>query len=368
MPTVDYSRLLPYVELVEHLRCLAEQYPRLIELHIIGHSHERRDILVAAVTQRGTGAASDKPGYWVDGNIHAIELLGSTACLFFIRTLLEGYGTDPEITRCLETRVFYICPRVNPDGAEWALASCPILVRSSTRRYPYDEDPPEGLISQDIDGDGRILQMRIADPNGPWKCHPLEPRLLVRRDPADPPGGAYFRLLPEGLIRNYDGVQVKVPGFFGEAESLDLNRNFPALWRQEFEQGGAGPYPASEPEVRAVVDFFIHHPNICGGTSLHTFSGVLLRPPGAHPDEQMMAEDLWVYQTLGRKGEELTGYPAVSAWHDFQYQPGQYLSGTFEWIYDHLGLFAWTVELWNPKQAAGIEDRRWIDWFRDHPI
>jgi hypothetical protein len=95
---------------------------------------------------------------------------------------------------------------------------------------------------------------------------------------------------------------------------------------------------------------------------------VLLRPPGAHPDEQMMAEDLWVYQTLGRKGEELTGYPAISVWHDFQYQPGCYISGTFDWIYDHLGLFTWTVELWNPKQAAGIEDRRWIDWFRDHPI
>lgn len=368
MPTIDYSRLFPYAEIIEHLRCLAEDYPRLIELQVIGQSHERRDIPVVTVTQRATGAARDKPGYWVDGNIHSAELLGATACLFFIQTLLEAYGTDPEITRCLDTRVFYVCPRVNPDGAEWALAKSPVLIRSSTRRYPYDEDPSEGLISQDIDGDGRILQMRIADPNGPWKCHPLEPRLLVRRDPADPPGGKYFRVLPEGLIRNYNGVQVKVPGFSGEAQSLDLNRNFPALWRQEFEQDGAGPYPTSEPEVRAVVEFFIQHPNICGGTSLHTFSGVLLRPPGAHPDEQMMAEDLWVYQTLGRKGEELTGYPAVSVWHDFQYHPGRHISGTFDWIYDHLGLFTWTVELWNPKQAAGIEDRRWIDWFRDHPI
>ena len=25
-------------------------------------------------------------------------------------------GADDEITRCLDTRAFYICPRVNPDG------------------------------------------------------------------------------------------------------------------------------------------------------------------------------------------------------------------------------------------------------------
>ena len=39
----------------------------------------------------------------------------------------------------------------------------------------------EGLKQEDIDGDGRMLQMRIADPNGPWKAHPDEPRLV---DPA----------------------------------------------------------------------------------------------------------------------------------------------------------------------------------------
>ena len=368
MPTIDYSSFLSHGQLVQHLRCFAEERPRLVELQVIGQSHERRDILVAVVTNRDTGPAADKPGYWVDANIHATELLGATACLYLIQTLLTGHGTDGDITRCLDTRVFYICPRINPDGAEWAQAEHPMFIRSGTRRYPYDEEPVEGLISQDIDGDGRILQMRIADANGPWKRHPLERRLLVRRDPADPPGGEYFRVLPEGLIRGYNGVQITVPGFFGEARGLDLNRNFPAGWRQEFQQTGAGPYPTSEPEVRAVVDFFTQHPNICGGTSLHTFSGVLLRPPGAHADEQMIAEDLWTYKTLGKKGEELTGYPAISVWHDFKYRPGEHISGTFDWIYDHLGLFTWTVELWNPKQAAGIGDRRWIDWFRDHPI
>ena len=45
-------------------------------------------------------------------------------------------------------------------------------VRSSTRPYPWDEDEIEGLTVEDVDGDGRILQMRMADANGLWKEHP----------------------------------------------------------------------------------------------------------------------------------------------------------------------------------------------------
>ena len=71
---------------------------------------------------------------------------------------------------------------------------------------------------------------------------------------------------------------------------------FSGIWRQEFEQLGAGPYPTSEPEVRAVVDFIVRHPNITGGTTFHTWSGVLLRPFEHLSDDEMHAEDLWVYQ------------------------------------------------------------------------
>ena len=368
MPAIDYSRFPRYSELVANLRAFAAEYPHLVTLQVIGQSYEKRDIHVVVVTAAATGPAHDKPAYWVDGNIHATELTASTACLYFIEALVKGYSHDPEVTRCLDTRAFYICPRVNPDGAEWALADRPTIVRSSTRRYPYDEEPDAGLIIQDVNSDGRILQMRIADANGPWKKHPQEARLLVRRDPTDPPGGDYFRVMPEGLLKNYDGVHVTIPGFTGNAQGLDLNRNFPSLWRQEFEQLGAGPFPTSEPEVRAIVEYFVSHPNICGGTSLHTFSGVLLRPFGSQPDDKMAPEDLWTYKTLGKKGEELTGYPAISVWHEFQYYPNECITGSFDWIYEHLGRFTWTIEIWDPKKEAGIDNRDWIHWFRDHPI
>ena len=73
----------------------------------------------------------------------------------------------------------YLCPRLNPDGAELALADRPRHIRSSTRPYPFDEAPVDGLTIEDVDGDGRVLFMRIPDPHGSWKKHPDEPRLMV---------------------------------------------------------------------------------------------------------------------------------------------------------------------------------------------
>ncbi|WP_208821859.1 M14 family zinc carboxypeptidase [Tolypothrix sp. PCC 7910] len=51
-------------------------------------------------------------------NIHATELAPSIVYLYLLQTLVTAYGTQPDITRCLDSRTFYICPRVNPDGAE----------------------------------------------------------------------------------------------------------------------------------------------------------------------------------------------------------------------------------------------------------
>ena len=67
-------------------------------------------------------------------------------------------------------------------------------------------------------------------------------------------------------------------------------------------------------------------------------------------------------------GEQLTGYPAISIWHDFKYHPKEIITGTQDWLYEHLGALFWTVELWAPNREAGITDYKWIDWYREHPV
>jgi murein tripeptide amidase MpaA len=366
MPQVRFDTYYRYDELTRILHAFAEEYPHLVRIESIGKSHEGRDIWLLTVTNFATGPAEEKPALWVDGNIHASEVSPSSACLYLIHRLTREYGSHEKITRCLDTRAFYVCPRVNPDGAEWALADKPKIIRSSTRPYPYDEDPIGGLVTEDIDGDGRMLMMRIPDPNGNWKKHPDEPRLMIRRDP-DEVGGEYYRILPEGRFDEpFDPAILTIQP---KKEGLDLNRNFPAHWRQEYEQDGAGPYPTSEPEVRAIVDFIAKHPNITGGVTFHTWSGVLLRPYSHQPDDAFPAEDLWTYQKIGAKGTEITGYPNISVYHDFKYHPKEYISGVFDdWMYDHMGVFAWTVEIWSPQRQAGITDYKFIDWYREHPV
>jgi len=365
MPTIRFDTYYRYAELTAILQDLASAYPQLLRLETIGHSHEGRDIYVASITHFATGSDRDKPALWVDGNIHATEVAGSMACLYLIHTLVAGYGTDADITRCLDSRVFYVCPRLNPDGAEWALADVPRLIRSSTRPYPYDEEPIGGLKREDIDGDGRVLTMRVRDPNGPWKMSDRDPRLPVRRDPTET-GGEYFRLLPEGLLEHYDGSLIKLQP---RKEQLDLNRNFPAGWRQEHEQYGAGPFPTSEPEVHAAVAFAAGHPNITGAVAFHTYSGVLLRPYSHQADDTLPVDDLWTYQKIGAHGTELTSYPNISVFHDFRYHPKEVITGSFDdWMYDHGGVFAWTVEIWSPQRQAGIGDYKFIEWYREHPV
>jgi murein tripeptide amidase MpaA len=265
----------------------------------------------------------------------------------------------------LRDHTFYLVPRLNPDGAEWSLETPPRVVRSSTRPWPYDEDDLYGIERQDMDGDGRILSMRIPDQNGPWKISEEEPRLLKKREPGET-GGKYYRVLPEGILHNWDGFSIRARKI---KEGLDMNRNFPNAWRLESEQRGAGPFPTSEPEIRSAVSAIVARPNICGAITFHTFAGVHLRPPSGKNEEELPAEDLWAYRTIGAKGTEMTGYPAISVYHEFRYHPKEVITGVFDdWMYEHRGVYAWTTEIWSPQRQAGLTDYKYIDWFREHPF
>ncbi len=360
---MDFNHYFTNDEIENLIREWTSSYPDLFEVSSIGTSHEGRPIHLFTITNRNTGPATEKPAIWIDANIHATEITGTTSALYVTDHLLTGYGTDKQVTRQLDQSVYYIVPRVNPDGAEWAMAPNPRYVRSGVRPYPWEEKD-EGLFSQDINGDGKILQMRLQDPNGDWKVSALDPRMMEKRAPNEQ-GGTYYRLLTEGLLEDYDGYIIKLAR---PLEGLDFNRNFPFEWRTEGDQYGAGPYPTSEPETRALADFVVKHPNINIAITFHTSSRVILRPYSTKSDDDMNAEDLWVFKKIGELGTKITGYRCVSTFHDFKYHPKEVTTGAFDdWMYDHHGVFTYTIELWDLPTAAGIKDRKFIEWWREHP-
>ncbi|MHB0885541.1 MAG: M14 family metallopeptidase, partial [Bacillota bacterium] len=334
-------------ELTARLKALAAAHPDLVELVEVGRSFEGRTIWALELTNKATGPARQKPAVYLEGNIHAGEVTGSAVCLYIAGYLLDRYGRDERVTALLDHKSFYILPRVNPDGAQLYLTT-PRSLRSSVRPYPEDEEK-DGLHAADVDGDGEILLMRVADPEGDFVVSAKDPRLMVKRGPKDRQG-PFYRLYNEGFIRNHKGGAVKLAP---PREGLDTNRNWPANWAPEHRQYGAGPYPLSEPETRAVAEYMMARRNIAVVNTYHTTVGMLLRPFSAKGDETMPQEDLACFNALGRRGEELTGYAYRATFAEFAH--GNALHGDYQdWSYEHLGQFAWCTELWDVMTRAGL--------------
>ncbi len=388
-----FDRYLRDDELTAWLQATAAAHPDLVTVESYGRSYEGRDLWLVTITDAATGTHDTKPAHWVDANIHSVEVTGGVAALALIDHLVRGHGSDPLVTRALRTRTFYVVPRVNPDGVEWALADSPRFRRSSVRPWPWrDAHRAPGLHERDVDGDGRVLYMRIVDPNGAWTPSTKDPRLLAPV-PAEGTDGTAprYRLLFEGEIVDHDGFTVPTPT---PPEGLDLNRNFPAGWGTGVR--GSGDHPLSEPEILALVQALVSRPNVCGYNAYHTSGGVLLRPSSTQADSELPPGDRWVYQQLATRGTELTGYPAHSVFEDFTWNKKETMSGAADdWVYEHLGVFGWTTEFWDVVHAATgtkqsthfwylgpTEDEEvavlrwaeehdpsmWVDWYPfDHP-
>ncbi len=340
-PDLSFREYLKYHELTDYLQAVAREYPGLVELESIGQSFEGREVWAVSLTNKGTGPAAEKPALYADGNIHAGEVTGSMVLLYTINYLVRNFEQDEEVTRLLNTRAFYIIPRVNPDGAEKYLTT-PYMLRSSVRPYPYEgiEDLP-GLHPEDIDGDGRILQMRVRDDvRGEWKVSQHDPRLLIAREPDDH-GGPFYRIFTEGYIKEYEGQPFEVnPVPWG----LDLNRNFPSSWTPDIRTGGT--YPTGEPETRNLVEFIVSHNNIGGLQAFHTYGGLFFRNPYQYSDDKMDPDDLRATKEIARQGTLVTGYPDVKSNNS---------STLTEWAYEHRGIIGYTTELWDRLGRAGIK-------------
>jgi murein tripeptide amidase MpaA len=357
-PAVAFDRFYRYGDLTAILQQYAATYPALAALASIGKSYEGRDIWCLMITNTATGAHDTKPAQYIDANMHAGEVTGSAAALYTVNELLTKHGSDDLITELVDTRTFYVLPRVNPDGAERYLTT-PYMLRSSVRPYPYEEDQP-GLRQEDLDGDGLILQMRVRDPKGEWKVSDKDDRLMLKRGPVER-GGTYYRVYPEGILHEHRGAPVKLAP---PKMSLDINRNYPGNWVTS--QAGAGPYPLSEPETRALAEFVVAHPNIAMIQNYHTTGGVLFRMPSSRPDSELPMKDLALYKRIGELGEEVVGYPCRSVYETYPAIDDRgtrsAAGGFIEWTWDGLGLFGFAPELWDIEGRAGIEGRWQGPW------
>jgi len=346
---LPFDHILRYDELTALLKSWADARPNLVRLETIGLTPEGRELWFLTLTNRSTGPANEKPALLVDGNMHALEWTGGVAALNFVWRTLRDYGTDERIMRLLDTRCVYVLPRLSPDGVEATLREGRV-VRSVIRPGSGEASGP-GLRMRDIDGDGRIVYMRFRDPNGPWKTHPGEPRLLVPRDPDEPGGPDAWRVVPEGVIEGYDGATIPV---FPALEGLDFGMFFPDDRGTAPSGGTPRPDASAPPEVAAYVAAIVARPNIVAHVTCHSFGGGILMPP-VNPDEQMPRADRLAYDAFGAKATELTTYGAITY---LDLRAGQaldvHIPTEIGWLYNVHGIFSFITEFWNPLRAAGV--------------
>lgn len=345
---LPHDQYLPYDAYTAALQELVQAHPGLARLDSAGQSFHGREIWAVTLTNQATGAHDRKPGFYIDGNNHGEEVITSAVTLYTIDFLLSAYGQDPDVTRLLDTRAVYVLPRVNPDGAELCLTG-PYRTVGTGRYHPADEYPT-GLHPEDLDGNGEIRQMAIPDPRGEWKRAAREPRLLIQRQPWEA-GEQYYRMVPEGMIRDWDGVTLPIlPPRHG-----NLNRQFPVNWEPEGGEYGSGDFPLNEPEAMAMARFVLSHPNIAGAQAYHSHGGLILRPSGYRRDAELPAADLALFASLGAMGTELTGYPLISTYEDFTPNLRSPRHGVFsDWLYDHFGIPALSCEVWDSETEVGI--------------
>ncbi len=360
------QKYLAHAEVMDQLTRWAKQYPQIAQLGAIGKSAAGRDIPLLTL---GRNPGEKRPAVWIDANMHASEVCGSSVALAIAEDILAihnganeagGKPLPAHMAQAIRETLFYVVPRISPDGAEEVLQRGR-YVRSS----PVDDRVNQGharWVSEDIDGDGLTGYMRQMDPDGELielrgdDGQALVPAVMVARLPED--AGPYFKLYPEGRIANFDGRTIPAPDFLSD-NLYDFNRNFPYAWAPEPQQVGAGPYPGSAPETRAVIDFATRHPNIMVWLNLHTFGGVLIRPLGDKPDAKLNPGDLAIFEQVEAWMTEHTGYPTVSGFHEFLYEPEKPIHGDLsDYAYHQRGALAYVVELWDLFKQLGIERKK----------
>ena len=303
---IAWDKYHDYAQLQKIYNDMAKAYPKLIKVNSIGKSYQNREIFILEITDYESGIPAQKPGFYIDGAIHANEMQASQVSLYTAWYLLENYATIPFIKQLLQEKIFYIAPSISPDARENFIYQPNTANSSRSGMRPFDNDG-DGLVNEDkmddLDGDGNIVMMRRKSAAGRWKVDPKYPARMMRV--AADEFGDYEMLGYEGIDNDGDGKVNE-----DDEGTYDPNRDWAWGWQPDYVQRGALFYPGTLPETRAVKDFIVNHPNIAGAQSYHNYGGMFLRGPGAAEDEKYYnRQDVNVYDVIGKLGERIVpGY------------------------------------------------------------
>jgi len=241
LPAQEYSN---FAEQTNRLNALTKAHPALANLVSLTKTNGGKDIWLLTI---GSGNTGSKPAIAVVGGTEGNHVLGSELAIGFAENLLRGSDTD-SIRNLLAKTTYYVFPNMSPDAMEQYFSK---LKFERSGNASETDDDRDGKLNEDgfddLDANGKITMMRVETPVGEYKFHPDDARVLIKTDPAKGEKGKYL-LLTEGIDNDKDG-QLNEDGTGGIA----LNRNL--TYKHNTFAPGAGDFPVSEKESRALLNF-----------------------------------------------------------------------------------------------------------------
>jgi hypothetical protein len=138
-----------YEETIAYLDTLSQEYPDLTLLEQVGVSQEYEIPIWGLKISDNPDLEEDEPEILYTGVTHAREPLGNEICLGIARTLLEGYGVDPDITRFVDEEEIWIVSIVNTEGFTYMMDN---NLSDPWWRKNQRDNNSSGAFEEDFDG------------------------------------------------------------------------------------------------------------------------------------------------------------------------------------------------------------------------
>ncbi|MFN2395601.1 MAG: M14 family metallopeptidase [Bacteroidales bacterium] len=328
----DYSN---HEQLGQRLQTLTSTYTDYAQVESLAKTEGNKDIWLLTI---GSGDIENKPAITIVGGITGDHLLGSELALQFAERLLAR-SDEQGIKDLLDSVSFYVFPDMTPDAREQYFR--PLKYERMGNANPTDLDR-DGKIGEDgyndLNNDGMITMMRIADPTGEWMLHPDDERIMVKARPEKGEHGQYL-LYSEGIDSDKD-EQFNEDG----EEGVFFNRNFTFKY-PSFERG-AGEHAVSEIETRAIADFLFTAKNVFAVIGFGEANN-LTKPLNFNEKEAKARiytgwkeKDISINRKISHLYNKHLGEQAPSA-----------ASGSdgdfFQWAYFHYGRFSFSIQGWS---------------------
>jgi len=284
-----------YSEMLAELLQLQAQHPNLLMMESIGDTwgsmynaagystYQNFDHQIWAIKLSDNVTANeDEPYFYFVGEHHAREPISMETVMGILNHLLDGYGTDPEITNIIDNSQIWFVPLLNPDGHKIVIDQTDVWWRKNLIDNNSNHSIDLGSSGYGTDG--------------------------------------------TDLNRNY-GYKWGYISASGDPSSITYH----------------GSEPFSEVETQAFKSL-VESQNFLAGISYHTYGQYVLYPFGymydiLSPDaaELQALANAMAASILGESGGNYTPMPSYSLYP---------VSGSLDdWAYGTKGTFAYTIEM-----------------------